>query len=110
MGRVGVEPTQYLYRRILSPLRLPIPPSPRSSVVVRNCNACGLYVKSLTSFLHGILNVEFCTAESAENAEKVIKIFARFAVKGFSCGTLGKPSKNFEKTIVLLVRQVECRL
>ena len=29
MGRVGVEPTQHLCRRILSPLRLPIPPSPR---------------------------------------------------------------------------------
>ena len=29
IGRVGVEPTQYLYRRILSPLRLPIPPPPR---------------------------------------------------------------------------------
>ena len=29
VGRVGVEPTQYFYRRILSPLRLPIPPSPR---------------------------------------------------------------------------------
>ena len=29
VGRVGVEPTQYLYRRILSPLRLPIPPPPR---------------------------------------------------------------------------------
>ena len=26
IGRVGVEPTQCLHRRILSPLRLPIPP------------------------------------------------------------------------------------
>ena len=99
---MGVEPTQYLYRRILSPLRLPIPPSPRDAIVGCNCNACGLYVKSLTSFLHGILNAELYIAENAKNAEKVIK--------GFSCGTLGKPSKNFEKTIVLLVRQVECRL
>ncbi len=30
VGRVGVEPTQPLGRRILSPLRLPIPPSPRT--------------------------------------------------------------------------------
>ena len=29
VGREGVEPSQYHYRRILSPLRLPIPPSPR---------------------------------------------------------------------------------
>ena len=26
VARVGVEPTWYCYRRILSPLRLPIPP------------------------------------------------------------------------------------
>ncbi len=31
MGRVGVEPTRCFHRRILSPLRLPIPPSPRGS-------------------------------------------------------------------------------
>ncbi len=30
VGRVGVEPTRYKYRRILSPLRLPIPPSPQA--------------------------------------------------------------------------------
>ena len=29
MGREGVEPSRYHYRRILSPLRLPIPPSPQ---------------------------------------------------------------------------------
>src|SRR5215213_8224968 len=29
MGREGVEPSWCLHRRILSPLRLPIPPSPR---------------------------------------------------------------------------------
>jgi hypothetical protein len=29
VGREGVEPSQYHYRRILSPLRLPIPPSPQ---------------------------------------------------------------------------------
>src|SRR5688572_13525942 len=29
VGREGVEPSRYHYRRILSPLRLPIPPSPR---------------------------------------------------------------------------------
>ncbi len=29
MGREGVEPSRCLHRRILSPLRLPIPPSPR---------------------------------------------------------------------------------
>ena len=32
VGRVGVEPTQCLHRRILSPLRLPIPPPPRNSI------------------------------------------------------------------------------
>jgi hypothetical protein len=31
VGRVGLEPTRPLGRRILSPLRLPIPPSPRLS-------------------------------------------------------------------------------
>jgi hypothetical protein len=30
VGRVGLEPTRYLYRRILSPLRLPIPPPPHA--------------------------------------------------------------------------------
>src|SRR5687768_3280274 len=29
MGREGVEPSRCHHRRILSPLRLPIPPSPR---------------------------------------------------------------------------------
>ncbi len=29
VGREGVEPSRCLHRRILSPLRLPIPPSPR---------------------------------------------------------------------------------
>jgi hypothetical protein len=29
---VGLEPTRYRYRRILSPLRLPIPPPPRDVV------------------------------------------------------------------------------
>ena len=29
VDRVGVEPTRYCYRRILSPLRLPIPPPVR---------------------------------------------------------------------------------
>ncbi len=29
MGRVGLEPTRHHCRRILSPLRLPIPPPPR---------------------------------------------------------------------------------
>ena len=29
VGREGVEPSRYFYRRILSPLRLPIPPSPQ---------------------------------------------------------------------------------
>ena len=29
MGRVGLEPTRCHHRRILSPLRLPIPPPPR---------------------------------------------------------------------------------
>ncbi len=33
VGRVGVEPTQPLGRRILSPLRLPIPPPPRSLIL-----------------------------------------------------------------------------
>ena len=46
IGRVGIEPTRYLYRRILSPLRLPIPPPPLSENIlhglgiwssVRNC-------------------------------------------------------------------------
>ena len=32
VGRVGIEPTRYLYRRILSPLRLPVPPPPLSGV------------------------------------------------------------------------------
>ena len=32
VGREGVEPSQYHYRRILSPLRLPIPPSPRQVI------------------------------------------------------------------------------
>jgi hypothetical protein len=34
VGRVGVEPTWCLHRRILSPLRLPIPPSPRGLPIV----------------------------------------------------------------------------
>jgi hypothetical protein len=29
MGPVGIEPTRVLARRILSPLRLPVPPQPR---------------------------------------------------------------------------------
>ena len=29
VGREGVEPSQCLHRRILSPLRLPIPPPPQ---------------------------------------------------------------------------------
>ena len=39
VGRVGVEPTRYLYRRILSPLRLPIPPSPRQNYSTRRGNS-----------------------------------------------------------------------
>ena len=34
IGRVGIEPTRYLYRRILSPLRLPIPPPPLSENIL----------------------------------------------------------------------------
>lgn len=34
MGREGVEPSRYHYRRILSPLRLPIPPHPHMEVPV----------------------------------------------------------------------------
>ena len=32
MGREGVEPSRCHHRRILSPLRLPIPPSPRHAI------------------------------------------------------------------------------
>ena len=34
MGREGVEPSQCHHRRILSPLRLPIPPSPRHAGIL----------------------------------------------------------------------------
>ena len=36
VGREGVEPSRYHYRRILSPLRLPIPPSPRQDLFYPN--------------------------------------------------------------------------
>lgn len=49
---MGVEPTQYLYRRILSPLRLPIPPSPRvmKPCVLINCNPSRGYVKTESKY------------------------------------------------------------
>ncbi len=34
VGRVGVEPTKSCLRRILSPLRLPIPPPPPANIVI----------------------------------------------------------------------------
>lgn len=34
VGREGVEPSRCLHRRILSPLRLPIPPPPQKAVYV----------------------------------------------------------------------------
>ena len=37
VGRVGVEPTRCFHRRILSPLRLPIPPSPRLLLSLTDC-------------------------------------------------------------------------
>ena len=50
MGREGVEPSRCHHRRILSPLRLPIPPSPRHRV-----NLCWLisnYDDSLLGIIH----------------------------------------------------------
>jgi hypothetical protein len=34
MGRVGLEPTRHHCRRILSPLRLPIPPPPQDVKII----------------------------------------------------------------------------
>jgi hypothetical protein len=34
MGPVGIEPTRVLTRRILSPLRLPVPPQPRAYILL----------------------------------------------------------------------------
>ncbi len=34
VGRVGLEPTRCLHRRILSPLRLPIPPPPLTYIIL----------------------------------------------------------------------------
>jgi hypothetical protein len=34
VGPVGIEPTRVLTRRILSPLRLPVPPQPRAYILL----------------------------------------------------------------------------
>ncbi len=34
VGRVGLEPTRCHHRRILSPLRLPVPPPPRGLFIL----------------------------------------------------------------------------
>lgn len=36
MGKVGLEPTRDYSQRILSPLRLPITPHPRGSLIEKN--------------------------------------------------------------------------
>ena len=53
IGRVGIEPTQYLYRRILSPLRLPIPPPPLSENILH-----GLAIWSSVSNCISYVNLE----------------------------------------------------
>jgi hypothetical protein len=50
MGREGVEPSQCFHRRILSPLRLPIPPSPRHRVDL--CRLISIYDDSLLGIIH----------------------------------------------------------
>src|SRR3989304_3168384 len=62
VGREGVEPSQYHYRRILSPLRLPIPPSPQRTYftlilmdVLIFLNACYFVADHITNFLRNYI-------------------------------------------------------
>lgn len=49
--RVGLEPTRYLYRRILNPLRLPIPPRRQRAGIIRGHR--GRSIGRLTSLPRG---------------------------------------------------------
>jgi hypothetical protein len=56
VGRVGLEPTQPLGRRILSPLRLPIPPPPRAFYF--NASRSSVNIQRESHFI----SCDFCTA------------------------------------------------
>ncbi len=46
VARVGVEPTGYRYRRILSPLRLPVPPPSREVYSTQTLIKVKIYKKT----------------------------------------------------------------
>ena len=50
MRIVGIEPTWYHYRRILNPVRLPVPPYPHLNLVYNNIINCKNQVFSLVFF------------------------------------------------------------
>ena len=84
VGREGVEPSQYHYRRILSPLRLPIPPSPRWIYFTLNSDGCSiLQINIWDEAPHPSLTVELGSASQAlisAVASVVRPIWFRFAV------------------------------
>ena len=67
---IGIEPTRYYYRRILSPLRLPIPPPRRIILVHFNTRLFGKILRLFCNFRVDIIKY------SRENDSDIAKHFS----------------------------------